>query len=205
MNSIMALLQASRPDMIDGFPAKCALRALTEEGSPQDKLNRMNEQLIKHRIIAIFRDKIVKPDSAYYSNHSLIGAHINPNGFIEVYMKDSFFEEVTNPLEKALRFQSIVTHELVHRRQIEASHGTIGNFRSDEDLEDASYINNPIELEAMCTEVLHDMATSKVLADSSILSGSPRLNFLLDNARYLTEDSVKYFQEQMKQAQKAAA
>lgn len=194
LERLTRVLRATRPDLIDGFPSKYALQALTSEGSVLAKRDLLNELLLKHNARVVIKPAM---HDSYFSEHGLIGAHISPTGFIEIYLSERFFSNSKMPLKQALRFQSIMTHELIHRDQIDASGGTIGSFKSDEELVDVAYVNNPLELEAMCGEVIHDLASRSVLGEESMIEGSPRLNYITRNARYLSPESIAYFQQEM--------
>lgn len=194
---LMKLLNAKRLDLVDGFPAKLSLKAVTADGSILFKQEYLNDMLEKHNISV----SIHKSDNeSYFSEHGIIQAEIDTGGFIEVKLSENFFSNTKSPLMQALRFQSIVTHELIHRDQLKASSDPLGPMKSDEELSDIAYINDPYELEAMSAEVIHDLSARDVLGCEGMVEGSPRLNFITQHAGYLTPESILFFQNEMAEA-----
>lgn len=192
---IMKLLAAKREDLVDGYPVKLALKAITIEGSVLSKRDYMNEMFEKYNIHITINAQPI--NESYFSEHGIIKAEIDTTGQIDVELAELYFSPTKSPLKQALRFQSIVVHELIHRDQMKSSLDPLGSMNSNEELTDAAYINDPYELEAMSAEVVHDLSARSVLGCEGLIEGSPRLNFITQHAGHLTPESILFFQNEM--------
>jgi hypothetical protein len=189
------MLGAARNDLIDGFPCKAALRALSMSGTADQKLSYLNELLADKNISA----RLATKDThllAGFKESGLAGASTFATGMIEVRLTDSFFISA-NMLTNALRFQSLITHELVHRHQFQQRE-LYGHTRVDSDVSSVKYLNDKLEIEAMGAEIAHDMRTKHLLSQSQLLDISPRLKNLTENARLLDPATIETLQASMK-------
>lgn len=191
--TLAELLKAKRPDMLDGFPLRAALKALSLEGSSKFKQAYLNDLLESENVEVL----IARP--AYhlmpgFKEAGIVGALTYSDGSIEVKVQRSFFNNDKSAMERAMRFQSIVAHELVHRHQFASKTLHSAAFRSDDELCSIEYLNDPFELEAMAAEVAHD----SIIAGMSAFEGAyaqPRLADLTANAKHLRPEAIKAFQQ----------
>lgn len=188
------LLKAKRSDFTDGFPMLAAIKALTAEGSITFKRDYLNQLLEKHKIeVVIKRDK----GNSFFSEHGIVEASTDSMGYIEIAVSSKFFSKLAEPFKQAIRFQSIVTHELAHRAQLSSGALTSKPFKSDESLNNSEYLNDPFELKAMAAEVIHDLSTQNVLGATNLIDYSPRLEYLTTYAGLLSDESIRLFQHEL--------
>jgi hypothetical protein len=197
-SNLKSLLRARRNDLIDGFPCKAALLALALSADPSEKLDMLNAELLKDNVKVKFT---VKSDLAKgFKEAGLNGALAYASGEIDIFITPTFFEiDNLSPLERALRFQSMVVHELVHRNQFRTKTAH-ARMLSDQDMSDyETYLNDELELNAMAAEVSHDMIVKKYFVNiDTIHQASPRLLTITDNAKLLTKESIEKFSEYLK-------
>lgn len=182
------LLKAQRPDLLDGFPLKAAFKALSAEGGQSFKLAYINELLEDERVEVTLnkgQDNDLMPG---FHDAGIIGALTYSDGGIEVRVNKTFFVPTTlSALERALRFQSIMAHELVHREQF-ASHTLHSEaFKLDDELSSIEYINDPYELEAMAAEIAHDAITAKMAGTRNF---QPRFDDLTAHAAHIRPEAL---------------
>jgi hypothetical protein len=196
MTKLAQLIKAKRSDLLDGFPLKAALKALTSTGSLSFKKDYLNKLLEAERIeiISVKPDKHLMPG---FREAGIVGGLTFSDGSIEIKVDDSFFNsKICSPIVRGLRFQSIVAHELVHRKQFSTKTLQAVAFCSDDELTSIEYLNDPFELEAMAAEVVHDSVTSVFTASDDPLS-QPRFTDLSANAKYLRPESMVTFSDSM--------
>lgn len=183
--NLPTLLKAKRPDLLDGFPFKAALKALSAHGNQAFKLSYLNDILAKDGIeVSTTTDgRWLLPG---FKEAGIAGALTYSDGSIEVKVNRAFFKvSGLTPFERALRFQSITLHELVHREQF--TRKTLHAMTmSDEELSTVEYMNDPHELEAMAAEIAHDSITSQFAAALP----APRFADVTAHAAQLTPESM---------------
>jgi len=196
-NELASMLRATRQDLVDGFPCKAVLKALSMDGDRYVKLAYLN-QLLEHERIEVASTS--KPELHGGFHHvGLAAATTFVDGNIEIKVTPRFFKhDEISPLVRALRFQSLVSHELVHRRQFKLEEVHAGTFRSDENLTTVDYLNDELELSAMGAEVAHDMRAMPFLREHGPNEVSPRLRDLMVNAGLMSTDSIACFDQAIK-------
>lgn len=198
MSELALMLKAKRPDLVDGFPCKAVLKALTAEGDRHFKLAYLN-QLLEPNMIEVV--STTKPELHGGFNHAgLAAATTFVDGGIEIKVTSRFFKaDEIAPLIRALRFQSLVAHELVHRKQFKSREAYAETFRIDDDLTTVEYLNDKLELAAMGAEVAHDLRALTYLSDSQqAVDISPRLRDLMSNAGVMSKTSLEQFDRSVK-------
>lgn len=185
------MLNATREDLIDGFPCKAVIGALSLTGESGAKLEYLNKALAYKNITVAMADQEPAMMDGF-KEAGLAGAVTYVNGAIEVKLTDDFFIKDSNQsiLKRALRFQSLVTHELVHREQFQSKHVYGKTVRTDEEFSNTEYLNDLQEIEAMAAEISHDMRAKHLLGGAQVFDISPRLKSLMDNARFLAVDTL---------------
>jgi hypothetical protein len=188
------LLKAKRPDLLDGFPLKAAFKALTAEGAMGFKRTYLNSLLESEGIeVKLQKATDLMPG---FREAGIVGGLTLSDGSIEILVNSTFFAKSSNltPLERALRFQSIVSHELVHRQQFSSKTLHHAAFKDDEALSSIEYLNDPLELEAMAAEVAHDVMTASFASGAPELA-QPRFNDLISNAKHITPTAMTQFRQ----------
>lgn len=194
-DELAGMLRATRPDLIDGFACKAAVKALAADAPRAQRLELLNQELEQQNVEVVL---VQKSDLAGgYSQAGLAGALTQVDGQIEVQVTAAFFRDETPVLFRALRFQSLVAHELVHRKQFKVKEA-YAETRTDETMGDPTYLNDKLELYAMSAEVAHDLRTQAYLGHGEFNEISPRLTDLIENARYLTPLSIERLQSSLK-------
>jgi hypothetical protein len=194
MAKVSELLRATRSDLVDGFPCKAALSSLMIDRSVEEKLAHLNELLAADRIEVVISEEATLVGE--FENIGLSAATTFASGGIVIKLAGRFFEpNHVAPLVKALRFQSLITHELVHRRQFKAKqlHASSRNERHSS----TEYLNDELELSAMGAEVAHDLRALMFLGGTTV-DASPRLRDLLTNAGMMSQASVTKFDKAIK-------
>jgi len=198
MSELATMLKAKRPDLADGFPCKAVLKALVAEGDRFFKLGYLNQLLEPHKIEVV---STTKPElHGGFHQVGLAAATTFVDGSIEIKVTSRFFkaDNDVSPLLRALRFQSLVAHELVHRKQFKTREAYAETFRSDEDISTQEYLNDHLELKAMGAEVAHDLRALSFLGEVEPVEMSPRLHDLLSNAGLMTRSSIERFDTAVK-------
>jgi len=197
MNELASMLKARRPDLVDGFPCKAVLKVLATSGDRYFKLAYLNQILEPNSIEVAFTNKHELHGGFHHVG--LAAATTFIDGSIEVKVTPRFFKpNEIQPLIHALRFQSLVAHELVHRKQFKSKELYAETFRSDEDITTVEYLNDHLELAAMGAEVAHDLRALSFLLDSEPREISPRLKDLMSNAGLMSKESIKHFDRSVK-------
>lgn len=190
---LTSLLKAKRADLLDGFPLKAAFKALTAEGGTGFKHAYINKLLESEGIeVKLEKATDLLPG---FREAGIIGGLTLSDGSIEIRVANTFFlKKGLSPLERALRFQSIVAHELIHRKQFSSITLHHAAFKDDDALTNIEYLNDPLELEAMAAEVAHDVLTASFASGEPELA-QPRFNDLIANAKHITADSMNRFRK----------
>lgn len=198
-DKLATMLNAKRPDLIDGFACKAAMRALNSEGDKQSKLDYLNGMLKKKRISLIMVTKHEEMLDGF-KEAGLAGGATYVDGSIEIKITPTFFNQDSKPtvVKRALRFQSLVTHELVHREQFQHKPAYGKTHRTDEEKTNTEYLNDELEIEAMAAEISHDMRVKHLVGGSQMLEISPRLKNLTENARLIGAETIATLQASMK-------
>ena len=187
------LLRATRTDLLDGFPLKAAFKALTVEGALGFKHAYVNTLLAGDGIeVKLEQATDLLPG---FREAGIIGGLTLADGSIEIQVSPTFFHKKgLSPLERALRFQSIVAHELIHRRQFSNITLHHAAFRDSDSLTSIEYLNDPLELEAMAAEVAHDVMTASFTSGAPELA-QPRFNDLIANAKHISPVAMAQFRK----------
>jgi hypothetical protein len=194
MTKLTKMLKAKRADLLDGFPLKAAFKVLTAEGGQAFKQAYINDILTNERVEVVLVEptRFLMPG---FKEAGIVGGLTYSDGSIEIKVDSTFFKSTDrSPLERALRFQSIVAHELIHREQFCSTTQHSNSFRSDDELSSVEYLNDPYELEAMAAEVAHDVITAEYTSGDTACA-QPRFNDLSANAKHLRPESMKIFSE----------
>jgi len=196
-NELSIMLKAKRPDLVDGFPCKAVLKVLSTDGDRYLKLAYLNQLLEHDRIEVVSTTKSELHGGFHHAG--LAAATTFVDGEIEIKVTSKFFKhDEISPLVRALRFQSLVAHELVHRKQFKAKEAYAETFRSDENITTVEYLNDHLELTAMGAEVAHDLHAMTFLGQPDQADISPRLRDLLVNAGLMSRASIAYFDQAVK-------
>lgn len=198
-DKLALMLKASRPDLVDGFACKAAIKVLSAEGDCYFKLAYINDLFAKKRIEVVLVDN-AEPLLDGFKEVGLAGAATYVDGSIEVKLTPAFFKKDSQQtvLKRALRFQSLIVHELVHREQFQTKDAYGKTVRSDTELSDIEYLNDDLEIEAMAAEISHDMHVKHLLDGEQMFEISPRFKALMENARLLGETTISSLQQSMK-------
>lgn len=188
MTKLAKLLNAERSDLLDGFVCKICLNILTNSKS-KDALTQLNEELSKYGIVLILSNTNSNNDD--FSKVGLVSASTESNGIISVLITEIFLnvENAYIALTHALRLQSLIVHELVHRNQelnlkmngLTDSHPT-------------KYLQDIYEIEAMAAEISHDLQAKSILGGDSLFDISPRFALLMKDAGRLSAESISKLQ-----------
>lgn len=192
MTKLAKLLNAERSDLMDGFVCSICLHALTGL-KDKDALMQLNSELSKYGIVLFLSDTNADND---FSKVGLVSASTESNGIITVTITNTFLnvENAYIALTHALRLQSLIVHELVHRNQdlnlkmhgLTESHPT-------------KYLSDIYELEAMAAEIAHDLQAKSILGGDTLFDISPRFSLLMKDAGRLSSEAIAKIQSYIAQ------
>ena len=187
MTKLAKLLNSERADLLDGFVCRICLHSLTNY-TGKDALSDLNNELSKFGIVLILNENDANND---FSKVGLVSASTESNGIISVIITETFLN-VSNAyiaLTHALRLQSLIVHELVHRNQEL-------NFKMNgfTDSHPTKYLEDIYELEAMAAEIAHDMQAKSILGGNTLFDISPRFSLLMKDAGRLSSESISKLQ-----------
>lgn len=129
----------------------------------------------------------------YLLDRGIVSSRMD-NGKIVVTLASNFFEVDYTIIVKALIFQSVCLHQLVHRAQ-DVTDCDIFH------LEPADTLNRSYEIEALAAGVAHDLRCKEHLSITgaeTLNELSPRLALLLDNSRVFEDSSLAELQVQIR-------
>lgn len=195
MQLLKKLLEAHRDDLADGYPARAVLAA-SKFSEPFVKLN---ELLAPYQIsvekFLDFNDSQVTVKNPHLLKNGLISGVFLPDQTIKIMVTDALFDPTVSTIViKALSFQSLVVHHLLHR---ERGHVPCYVFyrRLDESM------NSEQELEAMAFGLAHDISCKnlvRVTGDEALHHLSPRLANILDNSIKFEPGSITKLHQYIK-------
>jgi hypothetical protein len=191
MVQLKRILYARRNDLADGFPTRAVLAAFRAS----DPIDKLNELLEKHQVSVV---QLIEPPLGLVTNPYLlelgiIAARIEGER-ITVYVSGKFFDStISTVITKALMFQSVCLHQLIHR-----CHGQDCQifYRPL-----TSVINDDAELEAAAAGLAHDVHVKDMLSMTGIemiQELSPRLANILDNSGAFVTGSLAKLQAYVK-------
>jgi hypothetical protein len=193
--TLAALLRAERPDLVDGFPARAAIAA----SKNNDPISKLNELLAADRIHVV---QIVGiPSDLTVMNPFMLklgviaGSYDAEKDFIRVVLNESFFSETDSTIVvKALTFQSVCVHQLLHR-----AHKHDSCFVFYRPLVES--MNREQELEAMGAGLAHDVRCKGIISTTGaeqLQELSPRLANIMANSSSFETGSIPKLQEYIK-------
>ena len=191
MVQLTRLLEARRKDLADGFPTRAVLAAF-QAADPVGKLN----ELLEPKNVSVV--KLEQPSPGLVTNPYLLKLGIIAGRIegeaITVYVSPEFFNTaVSTVITKALTFQSVCLHQLVHRYH---GQGCQIFYRPL-----TSVINDEAELEAVAAGLAHDVRAKNLLSVTGIemiQELSPRLANILDNSGAFVTGSIAKLQAYVK-------
>lgn len=191
MSELHRLLKAQRRDLIDGFPARAVLAA-ARMSKPVDRLN---DLLKPHGIeVEVYDMTLPVVANPYLLQLGIIAGRTSKRK-IYITLSEHFFDPaVSTVIVKALTFQSVCLHQLVHREQGQAECHV---FYAP--LEDS--MNKTSEIEAMAAGLAHDLQCKEHLSVTGaelLQELSPRLANIMDHSRGFEDSSIAKLQECVK-------
>jgi hypothetical protein len=200
-DKLATMLRASRHDLVDGFACKAVVKALSLPDDHHRKLKRINELLQVDNVSVVLCDEPERMLDGF-REVGLAGATTYTDGAIEIKLTPTFFtkEPSQSVLKRALRFQSLIAHELVHRNQYQqkAAYGQTTRSEKTADASSEEYLNDSLEIDAMAAEISHDMRAKHIIGGEQLFDISPRLKALLENARLLGAGTIDVLYDSMK-------
>ena len=193
---LQSILLANRADLLDGFPARAVITALS---SKTDSFVKLNELLAPYHIYVNKACSVTHKIDNHSINYGILSTDILPNGDIIIAILPCFFDSVNNCntncsnetkqlhtiVVKALMFQSACLHQLVHRHHkhfdCKAFIKAFDELSSDEH-----------EMEAKAARIAHDMIVKDVLlqtGDETLQDISPKIADWLSQSRDMAEGS----------------
>lgn len=190
MSVLQRLLHARRRDLVDGYPALAVIAALQKA----DPLASLNYKLAPFDITVVLSDKLVV--AAHFNPHLLkygilLAATEGEN--ISVTVASAFLYDRSSIIIKALIFQSVCVHQLVHRM---FNHECKIFTNS---IEDA--LNDDDELKAIGAGIAHDLQVKGYISTTGaeqLQELSPRLANILDNSSAFSSGSIIRLQVHIK-------
>lgn len=200
MSALMKLLDASRDDLIDGFPARAAISAM----GAQDPLAKLNALLEPKQISVSLTPMLPLPPSMLNIKPHPVARRMlklgvisskYSQGLIEVVLNPRFFNPtISTTVIKALTFQSVCAHQLLHRAR---QHHSCEVYYKPL----AESVNDEQELEAIAVGLVHDMKCKHLLSltgTEQLQELSPRLAVIMANSRSFEPGSILKLQEFIK-------
>lgn len=185
------LLQAKRKDLLDGFPARAVVAASRVSTDPLEKLN---EILLPYDILTETLDIPLEVFNPYLLRKGIIAGRME-NRRIVITVTDEFFShDASTVIVKALTFQSVCLHQLIHRAQGQAECTIFYSPLKD-------YFNKASEIEAIAAGLAHDLRCKEhlsVTGNEMLQELSPRLANIMDNSRDFEDSSIAKLQEEIK-------
>ena len=207
MQVLMGLLSAQRKDLLDGFPVKAVLASF----KAIDPLAKLNE-LLRERFICV---KVCDTEPCFVNPHLLKYGIISAklDDVITIHITSDFFgadhgygdckacdlAEICDAssatiVAKALMFQSVCLHQLMHKARGSKSCSIFYKPAIDT-------MNDDIELEAIAAGLVHDLQVKSFISITGLEALhelSPRLASMLSNARAFAAGSLLKLQNHIK-------
>lgn len=193
MLTLKGLLLAARDDLADGFPCR-AVMAAYQACNPLEKLNSLLETYQIRAVQHVGIPANLTVHNPFMQKLGVISGRINGLD-IQIDINELFFDaSVSTPLIKALTFQSVCVHQLVHRAR--QHHHCLVFYNP---LKESANVD--CELEAKGAGLAHDMLCKSLMSttgEEQLQDLSPRLANIMLNSSMFEPGSIIKLQKYIK-------